>query len=296
MQNEQPLTVAAILDRYERECVPDLAPRTRKDYARHLVKLRKEFGHLIAADLKPRDFGPWLQNNGKARGRCQKVRQLAVLSSAFTQAVSFWFWIDRNVLRDVKRPKFKPRDRLIADEEFDGLLALAPKRVKLAMRLALKTGQRQGDIRSFKWSDITETEIDDPDRPGEKKTISELNVWQAKTGKRLAIEIDSELEEILDACWMLPKGGNAGSEYVLATKSGRPYTGEGFRACWQRVMEKWERLGRERFTFHDIRALCATKCESPEIAMRLLGHTNISMTLKVYRRGIERVRALPARP
>lgn len=92
---------------------------------------------------------------------------------------------------------------------------------------------------------------------------------------------------------MLPKGGHAGAEYVLVTKSGRPYTGEGFRACWQRVMEKWERLGRERYTFHDIRALCATKCETPEIAMRLLGHSNISMTLRVYRRGRERVKALP---
>ena len=44
------------------------------------------------------------------------MRQLAVLSAALTQAVSFWYLLDRNVLRDVKRPKRPPRDRLIEDQ------------------------------------------------------------------------------------------------------------------------------------------------------------------------------------
>jgi len=74
------------------------------------------------------------------------------------------------------------------------------------------------------------------------------------------------------------------------------YTSEGFRACWQRVMRKWMRRGGENFHFHDIRALCATRCPTPEFAQRLLGHTSIAMTLRVYRRGVERVQALPYVP
>src|SRR5207253_5508625 len=105
---------------------PTLAPRTQKDYARHLVTLRRIYGDRIAEDLEPKDFGPFLQNGGKARGRIQKVRQLAVLSAAFTQAVSFWYLIPANVLRDVKRPKQLPRDRLIEDWEFEGCKAIAP--------------------------------------------------------------------------------------------------------------------------------------------------------------------------
>ncbi len=75
-------------------------------------------------------------------------------------------------------------------------------------------------------------------------------------------------------------------------RTGKPYTSEGYRACWQRCMRKWMRGGGENFHFHDIRALAATRCATPEIAMRLLGHTTLSMTMRVYRRGIERVQAL----
>lgn len=264
------VTVIEILDRYERECLGELAPRTQKDYIRHLKTLRARFGACLANELRPKDFAAFLDVR---RGKIQRVRQLAVLSSAFTYAVSVWYIMERNVLRDVKRPKSKPRDRLILDEEFAGLRSIASKRVRLAMMLALLTGQRQGDILSFKWADIKD---------------NALHVYQAKTGKRIAIEITGDLEAVLDQCWQT----RGESPYVLPNRSGERYTGEGFRACWQRMMGRYVKRGGVRFTFHDIRALAATKCATPEIAMRLLGHTSIAMTMRVYRRGIERVQAL----
>jgi integrase len=265
------VTVAEILFRYERDCIPDLAPRSQIDYRRHVVRLREVFGHRIVTELEPKDFGPFLQVR---RGKWQRVKQLAVLSAAFTQAVSFWYWIPRNVLRDVKRPKARPRDRLVTAEEFAAVQALAPYRVQLAMDLAVMTGQRQGDLLSLKWSDIKGMEI---------------HLEQSKTGKRLAIEVTPDLEAVLDKCWKLPTRGR----YLLSPRrGGDQFTGEGFRAMWQRNMRKYVGHGGVRFSFHDLRALAATRCASPEIAMRLLGHTNISLTLKVYRRGVERVKAL----
>lgn len=184
--------------------------------------------------------------------------------------------IDRNVLRDVKRPKGKPRDRLILDDEFKAVREMAPRTVKLAMQLALLTGQRQGDLLAMKWEDVINMEI---------------HIYQGKTGKRLAIEVSGQLEEVLDECWMLPKRG----PYVLSKRDGDRYTSEGFRAMWQRTIRRYVRRGGTRFTFHDIRALCATKCPTMEMAMHLLGHSNISMTRRVYRRGIERVKPLTLR-
>lgn len=280
-------TVAEILERYEREAVPELAPRTQRDYKRHIAILCREFGSKVAAELRPRDFAAFLDVRG--RGRVQRVRTLAVLSAAFTQAVSTWYVLEHNVLRDVKRFKSKPRDRLILDREFEAMKALSSRRIKLAMMLALMTAQRQGDILSFKWSDITETEVNG-------KMINELNVLQSKTGKRIAIEISPELEAVLDQCWLLPGGGGDGSDYLIPTRSGSAYTSEGFRAMWQRAMKRFMALGNENFHFHDIRALAATKCATPEIAMRLLGHTTLAMTMRVYRRGVERVQALKVTP
>lgn len=277
MQTNTTVTVSQVLDRYQAECLHELAPRTARDYVRHIGHLNRWFGERVVDELKPRDFGPFLSIPPGKKGRVQRVRQLAVLSSAFTKAVSFWYLIDRNVLRDVVRPRFFPRDRLIEDREFEALRAGAPLRVQLMMDLALRLGQRQGDLLDLKWADLRDGCV---------------NLQQGKTGKRLAIEITPDLKRIFGRCWMLPSR----TEYIITRKQGGRYTSEGFRALWQRTINAYCRRGGTRFTFHDIRALCATRCESPEIAMKLLGHTNISMTLKVYRRGVERVRALRVQP
>ena len=270
METNTTPTVAEILDRYQRECVPLLAARTQRDYVRHVQHLKNAFGARIAAELKPRDFGAFL--NVK-RGIHQRVRQLAVLSSAFTHAVSFWYVLEHNVLRDVKRPKGTPRDRLISDEEFAAIRSGAPLRVQLMMDLALRLGQRQGDLLDLKWSQLRDGYV---------------HLQQGKTGKRLAIEITPELKRIFGKCWMLPNRG----EYVITRKIGSRYTSEGFRALWQRTINAYCRRGGARATFHDIRAMCATKCATIEEASKLLGHANPGITARIYRRGVERVKAL----
>jgi integrase len=266
-------TIADILDRYQAECLPRLAPRTARDYVRHIRDLKRWYGDRIACELKPKDFAPFLSIPVGKKGIVQRIRQLGVLSAALTQAVSFWYIIPSNVLRDVKRPKTYPRDRLIEDHEFEAVRSSAPLRVGLMMDLAIRLGQRQSDLLNLKWTDIRDGYV---------------HLQQGKTGKRLAIEVTPDLKRILGKCAMLPNR----SEYVVTNKFGTCYTSEGFRACWQRTINAYCKRGGTRFTFHDIRALCATRCATPEEAMKLLGHTNISMTLKVYRRGVEKVSAL----
>lgn len=272
------ITVRDILQRYERECLHDLAPRTQRDYRRNIAHLITWFGSLVALELEPRTFADFLNCR---RGKTNRVRQLAVLSAALTIAVRRWFWIKTNVLRDVERPKSKPRDRLVLDEEFHACRAIATPRMRLAMDLALLTGQRQGDIISFKWSDLREEVI-------EGRRVSYLHVFQSKTKKRLAIEVTPDLERVLDACWVL----EGRCEYVLPTRFGVQYTPAGFRAYWQRTIRRYIARGGENFHFHDLRALAATKCATLEEAQQLLGHTSPAMTRRVYRRGVERVRPL----
>lgn len=268
------VTVNQILDKFEAEYIPfELAPRTARDYRRHVGHLKRLFGDRVAEELRPKDFGPFL--NVQGRGKTNRVRQLAVLSAAFTEAVSTWYWLDRNVLREVKRPKSRPRDRLVTEDEFAAVKASAPLRVRLAMEIAVITGQRQGDILEMKWADIKD---------------GALHIYQSKTGKRLAIELTPDLKRVFGRCWMLPNGGKDGGEYVLTRTCGGRFTSEGFRARWQETINRYCRLGGKRFTFHDLRALAATRCPTLEMAMQLLGHSNPSMTRRVYRRGVERVK------
>jgi integrase len=274
VETNNTVTVSQVLDRYEAECLHELAPRTQRDYRRHCNHLRREFGHLDARELKPKDFGPFLHSipPGK-KGRVQRVRQLAVLSSAFSYAVSFWFWMDLNPLKQVKRPKFKPRTRYVTHEEYDGVRAMAPLRVRLAMELAYLTGQRQGDVIGLRWADIDD----------------KIHFVQGKTGKRIGMRIGPKLEAVLDECWKLPGGGHEGGEYVLTRKTiGGRYTSEGFRALWQRTIGRWVRMGGRRFNFHDLRGKCVSDSKSLQEASDRAGHIDQTMTKRVYDRN-ERV-------
>lgn len=271
---ETQYSVNQILDRYVRDCMEELAPRTQRDYLKHIRRLREWFGERIASELKPRDFSEFIDIKG--RGRFNRNKTLAVLSAAFTQAVTRWYWIDRNVLRDVWRHPSKPRDRLVTAEEFASLHSLAPLRIKLMMDLALITGQRQGDLLTMRWSDIKD---------------GAWHLQQGKTGKRMAITLSPELKRVLGKCMALPDCGHP-REVVILNESGLPYTSDGFRSIWQRHMRKWVSLGNQRCTFHDLRAACATRCGTIEEASKLLGHSSLQMTRRVYRRGIEYVEPL----
>jgi integrase len=269
------ITVNQILDRYESKCLPQLAPATARDYRRQIGHLRRAFGERIASELKPRDFGPFLEEKSGKRGWSQRVRQVAILGAAFTQAVRKFYLLDHNVIRDVQLEKGEPRDRLIEDHEFEAVRSQAPLRVQLMMDLALRLGQRQGDLLKLRWSDLRD---------------GYAYFQQGKTGKRLAIEITPELKRIFGRCWLLPNRG----EYVISRTMGGRFTSAGFRALWQKTINAYCRRGGRRFTYHDIRAMCATKCSTLEEASKLLGHSNPGITKRVYRRGVERVRALRA--
>lgn len=287
---DTPQTVSQVLDRYQAECFHKLAPRTQKDYVRHIAIIRKHFGERIAAELRPIDFRDFMNVE---RGKIHRNRTMAVLSAAFTFAVRRLYWLDRNVLRDVARHETQPRDRYVTDAEYEAFKATAPLRIQLAMDIALLTGQRQGDIISFKWAQLTGGEP------------SHLVVRQGKTGKRLAIEVTPALEAVLDSCWMLPNRG----EYILATEEGTPYTSNGFKSNWQRAMKRATRGYLKRtskadpgvwippvlssvFTFHDLRGKSASDSGTIDEAYQRLGHTSIAMTRRVYDRGIRKVQPL----
>lgn len=261
-------TVNEILDRFLRDYVPTLSPRTQRDYARHVRDLRRHFGHFAADQLKPRDFRDFMDVR---RGKIQRNKQLAVLSCAYSEAVGRWYLAERNPCRDVKRHASRPRDREVTDEEFEGFMATVPARMRLAMQLSVATGQRQGDILSLKWAQVD-------------RTLAKIRFKQAKTGKRLAVRITPMLDTLLAQCEVMAPPG----EYVIRRRDGERYTSDGFRAIWQRYQRRWAKAGNERFTYHDLRARAAAKCRTIEEAMVLLGHQNISMTRRVYDRA-ERV-------
>jgi integrase len=267
-----------LFDRYVSECVPELQPRSRRDYLGIIEILRATFGEMEPQEVRPSHVAAFID---VPKGRIHRNRMVTILSTVFKKAMGRWC-LDMNLSNPcsvVERWPTKARTRYVTNEEFAGMRAIASLQVQVAMDLALLTGQRQGDIVGMTWGQV---KIDGP-RP-----TWYIEVIQGKTGKHLGISVSPAIEEVLDRAVLTGPSG----EYVLRTQFGQRYTEDGFRAMWQRYRRRWMELGNEDFHFHDIRAKSISDNSSLENAYLLAGHIDMKMTRSVYDRNIRRVEPL----
>src|SRR5262249_14922782 len=89
----------------------------------------------------------------------------------------------------------------------------APAHLHLPLLLALRTGQRQGDLLRLPWSAYDGAHI---------------RLRQRKTGARVTIPVGTALKTALDAAAKVKKG-----PLILVNHAGRPWTPDGFRSSWR---------------------------------------------------------------
>lgn len=270
-------TIADLFDRYIREELPKLADQTQHGYLDHLTKMRAWCGHMHPDELTSKDVGRYLRPEGVSTGLITRNRQVAVLSAVYGYAVGMWYTAERNPCLQVKRNRREKRTRYVSDDEFNAMRATVPAAMRIAMDLALLTGQRQGDLLSLKWDNVSSDGI---------------YFRQGKTGKQLQVGISPALSAVLDeARKLVPQLPRL---YVVHSRSGNRYSGSGFRAIWQRKMRRLAAAGtvKARFTFHDIRAKSVSDASSINDAFERAGHTSMALTRGVYDRGIRKVNPL----
>jgi integrase len=232
-------TVNDMLDRYERECMHALGERSRKDYRRHLKALHERFGTQDVHAVTPQMIREYVAS--KPKDKVQRTRQIAVLRVAFTEAQRKWGWVNGNPCAHIEKSEPRRRDPRLSMQEFDAALGYLVRRPRLAvaMELALHTGQLQGDIISLRWAQV-------------HQQAGKILFRDAHTKKKIEVHITPKIRELFARAKELCGGG----EYVITARSGDRYTGEGFRAVWQRFQKReWVKTGNDKFTFHDIRLL-----------------------------------------
>jgi integrase len=180
-----------------------------------------------------------------------------------------------NPVRTLERMPIRRRTRYVTDAEYAAVYTLASERMQIAMELALDTGQRRGDLLTLTMAQLTEEGV---------------AFRQGKTGAGVLVEWTDQLRATIERAKAL-KPQNPG-EYLLRNRNGKRYTARGFSAIWQRLMHKALAPGKEgappvlveRFTFHDLRAKCASDKTSLEGAAALLSHATATTTKATYRR------------
>ena len=266
-------TMGVIFDKYQRGVVPNKGPKTQKNQLRHLTLLRASFGHMPASEVKPPAIYAF-RDKIAAKHPTLANRVLETLSHVFTKSIE-WGVAETNPCRDVHKLKLPGRDRYVTDAEFNAVYSVAPPMVQVAMHLAILTGLRRGDLLSLTRTNLTDEGI---------------LIRTSKTGKSLLIEWSEELSNVvIRAKRIEPQVRSA----LISNRQGKPYTGEGFDTVWQRTMQRALKSGTllERFRFNDLRAKSASD-DTLAAATERLGHYDMRMTQKFYRRKPSRVRPL----
>ncbi|PUE48943.1 hypothetical protein B9Z47_05360 [Limnohabitans sp. 2KL-1] len=89
--------------------------------------------------------------------------ELALLSHLYTIAINEWRWPLTNPLKSISKPRANPaRERRLTEEEYKKLFAAVHREearstriwLDAALRLALETGMRSGEILKAKWCDL----------------------------------------------------------------------------------------------------------------------------------------------
>jgi integrase len=206
-----------------------------------------------------------------------RVRQRAPVGASRLQSVIvrlFNFAAERGMIEfsplvGMRRPKEKPRARVLSDDEIKVLWAgldlenkeidlYAP--VKLALKMILLTGQRPGEVSAMRWNEID----------GQTWT---LPAERAKNRQENRVPLGPMALETLDAARMY---SHPDCEFVFES-SHKPLKPIIRQSVTRAVDRHWSEMGlSEKFTPHDLRRTLRTRLAeigvSDIVAERVLGH------------------------
>ena len=296
-------TVGQLLDAWLSECERmDLSPTTLRVYRTQIEHtIRPALGSIKVQRLGAKDLDD-LYRAMKEKGSSPKTvrNHHALLAAALHQAVR-WGWVRRNVAEMAKPPRVTQRvvrppsvdavrQLVVAAEERD------PRLAPLVMMAAL-TGMRRGELCALRWSDLDldEGQIEVarsvvlvPGGLGEKTTktnrtrrvaLDEVGLSVLRT-HRARVEEWARLadEELRPDAFIF-------SPYVDGSLPFRPDNVTNF---FIRVRDE---LKLPDVRLHDLRHFTATQLIGAGVDVRTvagrLGHTDPSMTLRVYSHALE---------
>ncbi|SDB14874.1 Integrase [Agrobacterium fabrum] len=225
---------------------------TRQEYDRYLDKIRLQFGRLSLEELQqPSTRGSFKEWRD---GMADKPRSADFAWMVLVRVLSFAK--DRGMIsvniaeRGGRLWRSTRRDRTWTDTDVAAFEALAPSYMRLAIQLALWTGQRKGDLLRLSWSDFDGIN---------------LRFMQSKTKARVLVPM-GPLANVLSS--------QRGNGAILRNSRGAAWTSDGFNTSWRKCCAK---AGIADLTFHDLRGTAITRmalagCTVPEIAA-VTGHS-----------------------
>lgn len=251
-----------------------LGERTRDDYLQCSKPLLKVFGTARAALVKPADVNRYLRVERKA-APVRANREAALLSNLFNLAVNRGD-LDANPCKQVRRNKEQPRKEAPQEDDLRALVGWltgsSPQRKMIAhmAEFAAYSGSRRVEFLR-----LTRHQID-----------RQRGVIRVQRGKQRGavvwdeIAIGEQMADLLDRLAL-----DESKEWVFRNRHGNPYTEQGFKAMWSKLLAQAleDKTISRRFTFHDLRAFYATTHKQERGALPDM-HKNPATTARIYDR------------
>ncbi len=278
-------TLQQVIDGYQKSpAFTSLGARTKKDYLYHLLrieraKLLKKGPTLNAYPLEAIDdpkirkrLLDWRDEMAKSSPR-QADATFGVLRIILEWARDRGMISHNHATRPKKVYKADRSDKLWLPEHVAAFRAAAPDELKVALELALWTGQRQTDLLKLSWSSYKDGRISF--RQGKRKRLVNMPVY-------------SELKAVLDA-------EVRRATTILTMANGKPWRTDPRPIHF---MHEWRQVtlaaGLDGLHFHDLRGTTCTKladagCTPSEIAAML------GWTVKTVNDMLDRYQAMTAR-
>jgi integrase len=242
--NPDPDIVSSIIAHYKATELPKLSEATKRDYLRYIKEIEERFGDMPLAAVEERGsramFLDWRQ---EMAGNPRKADLAwSVLQRIFSVALD-QERITRNPCKAAGRlaETGTRRQKIWTPADQEKLKKVAPKRILEAFLLAIWTGQRQGDLLELTWSAYDGKHI---------------RLKQSKTGRNVTVKVAKELKTVLDRKRAELAGKDIAALTILTTERGKPWTSDGFRTTWGKVVAKTNIKG---LTFHDLRGTFITE-------------------------------------
>jgi integrase len=270
-------TLGDVIDRYRSEVLPlKRSAQTQKNEAGELERLKAVFGDMRPDQLTPQHCYRYLDSRRRTKdgkpARTTARHEIVLLGHVISKAIR-WGLASTNPVRGLDFGERAGKRARVPMEQVELVRAMASERVKVAIDLAVSTGQRRGDLLSLTRSQLTDDGI---------------LFRQSKTGAEVLITWSDDLRSIVEHAKRLTP--QIPGDYLIRTRRGKPYSAFGFSAIWQRLMTKHVKAGGIRFSFHDLRAVSADGAETVEEARARLGHASTATTLRHYFHGVTKAK------
>jgi integrase len=244
----------------------NLKARTVKDYKKDTVLLREFFGGMYPVEIRAADVKEYLEIGVDLDRPVRANREKAALSSCMSWMLELSMGgLVRNVCLDVARNPEKGRDRYVEDDEYNKVYALASAPVRAMMVLIYRTLQRPADVLSWTRRNISEVD---------GRRI--LSFVQSKTGRRMSIIMNQDIEDALKA---VRDARDVDGMPLICTGDGQHYTEMGISSMFRRHVKE---SGVLDYAMYDHKSKGATDMYDNgvpiETICQLCGHESVTTT------------------